>query len=223
LNQRFTNGDAEHERALAEVDALASQSLDWVAPIKFRTAQSNAEREAVYRLRYNAVIEHGWLPPAALPGGIERDDYDEAALHVTGWDGNTLAASSRLILPRPGLILPTEKAFDLRVEPRGRVVDASRFVVARTYSGSEHRVLAVLLAKTWLVMREHGYEMACAAFAAPAMLRVYRRMGFHVTVLGPARPYWGEDRYPLLFDVAKASPSLVAQWDQSQGKMRPAA
>jgi N-acyl-L-homoserine lactone synthetase len=223
LNQRFAHGDEEHKRILAEVDALASQSLDWVAPIKFSTAQSEAERVAVYRLRYNAVIEHGWLPPADLPGGIERDDYDNIAIHVVGWDGNTLAATSRLILPKPGLILPTEKAFDILVEPRDQVVDASRFVVARPYSSIEHRVLAVLLAKTWLVMREHGYEMACAAFASLAMLRVYRWMGFHVTVLGPARPYWGEDRYPLLYDVAEATPSLIARWDQSQGNMRPAA
>ena len=208
----------DHPEALAAVDALAENALHWVAPIRFDVARTPAEREAVFRLRYNAVIEHGWLPAEGLPDGIERDSYDERAVHVVGWDGSTLATSSRLIMPGPGLTLPTEGAFGLQIEPRGRVVDAGRFVVARAYSGIEHRVLAVLLAKTWLVMRTQGYEKACAAFASNSMIRVYRQMGFQVTVLGPPRFYWGTQRFPILFDVADASPTLLQRWSSLVGR-----
>jgi hypothetical protein len=129
-----------------------------------------------------------------------------------------LVTSSRLILPEPGLTLPTEQAFGLQIEPRGQVVDAGRFVVARDYSSIEHRVLAVLLAKTWLVMREHGYEKACAAFASNSMIRVYRQMGFQVAVLGSPRFYWGTQRFPILFDVADASPTLLQRWSAVVGR-----
>ena len=222
MAQIFTAETEEHQRALTQVDALASQALNWVAPIQFDVARTDMEREAVYRLRYQAVVEHGWMQPSDLPDGLEHDEYDEHAIHIVGWNGDMLAATSRLILPRPRYSLPTEKAFDIKVKPTGKVADAGRFVVARAYSSLEHRVLAVLLAKTWLVMREYGYETACAAFASNAMLRVYRRMGFNVTVLGPARQYWGVDRHPLQFDVAQAMPALLARWNQSQGNMRAA-
>lgn len=216
MNHRTSSEN--HNEALAAVDALARKALDWVAPIRFGVAQTDSEREAVYRLRYEAVIEHGWMRPEDLPDGLERDSYDNHAVYIVGWDGDKLATSSRLILPDPSLVLPTEQIFDLRVEPRARVVDAGRFVVARQYSSIEHRVLAVLLAKTWLVMRECGYEKACAAFASNSMIRVYRHMGFQVSVLGPPRFYWGTQRFPILFDVADASPTLVQRWDAVVGR-----
>ena len=97
-------------------------------------------------------------------------------------------------------------------------MDAGRFVVARAFSSIEHRVLAVLLAKTWLVMREHGYEKACAAFASNSMIRVYLQMGFQVTVLGSSRFYWGTQRFPILFDVAGASLTLLQRWSALVGR-----
>jgi len=207
-----------HKQALAAVDALASNALDWIGTIRLGVAQTDQERQAVFRLRYDAVTEHGWVRSEELPERIERDFYDDSALHVVGWEGDKLVTSSRLVFPQPGLILPTEEAFELQIEPREQVVDAGRFVVARAYSGIEHRVLAVLLAKTWLVMREHGYERACAAFASKSMIRVYRQMGFQVAVLGPPRFYWGTERFPVLFDVADASPLLLQRWSDVVGR-----
>jgi N-acyl-L-homoserine lactone synthetase len=158
------------------------------------------------------VTERGWLRPEDLPDGIERDAYDDQAEYVTGWDGEVLIAAARLVYPIPNRTLPTEEAFDLRIEPRGQVVDAGRFIVTRPYSDREHRVLAALIACTWLEVRRHGYRAICAAFAARAMIRLYRRMGFHVVELGLPRHYWGEERYPVRFDVLAAAPALAARW-----------
>jgi len=200
------------EIALAQVDDLARRAVDWIAPIRFRIAQAAAEREAAYRLRYQAVIAHGWRKPEDMPGGLERDAYDETAIHILAWDGDTLAATARLVLPQPGRRLPTEEAFDLRIEPAGQVVDAGRFVVAREHSSIEHRVLAAMLARGWLEVRAHGLAHVCAAFASTSMLRVYERMGLRATALGPPRYYWGADRYPILFDVVTSAPGLITRW-----------
>jgi N-acyl-L-homoserine lactone synthetase len=202
---------------LARLDALAALAVSWVAPVRFAVALTGQERQAAYRLRYQAVIEHGWLGPADLPDGREHDEYDDQAVHILAWDDETPVATCRLVLPAAGLPavrlpLPTEIAFGIQVEPSGEVVDAGRFVVRREYSSQEHLLLAALLAHTWLEVRALGYTRCCAAFASRGMLRVFSRMGFHYQVLAPPRYYWGCERYPLLFDVAVSADSLVDNW-----------
>ena len=204
--------DGEQAQALARVDALATQAIGWVAPIRFSLAQSEPERDAVYRMRYDTVIERGWMQPADLPDGRERDAYDDRAAHILAWDGAVLAASCRLVFAEPGLQLPTEQAFDLQIEPRGHVVDAGRFVVARAYNDREQRMFAALLARGWLEVRARGFSNVCAAFASPAMIRLYRRMGFQITLLGPPRHYWGRDRYPILFNTVEEASTLIERW-----------
>jgi len=198
--------------ALARVDSLAAQAVSWIAPVHFAIAKSEAEKQAAYRLRYQAVIEHGWEQPQDLPDGLERDAYDERAIQIVAWEGETPAATCRILLPQAGLRLPTEEAFDLHIEPRGRVVDSGRFVVARSYSSMEHRLLAALMARAWLEVRSHGYYRVCAAFASKAMLRVYAQMGFHYRILAPAHLYWGVERVPILFDVEESAQGLVGNW-----------
>jgi N-acyl-L-homoserine lactone synthetase len=198
--------------ALARVDALAAQAVSWIAPIRFGVAKSNAERQAAYRRRYQAVIERGWLQPQDMPDGLEQDTFDEHALQILAWDGETLVATCRIILPEAGLRFPTEEAFDLHIDPRGQVVDAGRFVVARDYSSMEHRLLASLMARSWLEVRAHGYSHVCAAFTSKGMLRVFRQMGFRYRILAPARHYWGTERVPILFDVEESAQDLVGNW-----------
>jgi len=197
---------------LVRVDQLATEILARMVPLRFALARSAEERIAVLRLRYQVVTERGWSRPEDLPDGLERDIYDDHAEYVVAWDNATLIAATRLVYPGSGLRLPTEEAFDLRIEPHGQVVDAGRFIVTRPYSDCEHRVLAALLARTWLEVRQRGYSAICAAFAARSMIRLYSRMGFRVVQLGPPQHYWGEVRYPVRFDVLAAAPALLKRW-----------
>src|SRR5438132_2727031 len=89
---------------LSLYDAWSRWLLARAAPICFAIAQTPAEREALYRLRYQTAIGRGWVKPEDFPDGLERDPYDERAVHLAGWDGTVLAASVRL---------PTEEAFGL--------------------------------------------------------------------------------------------------------------
>ncbi len=204
-------GDRE-EDALAVVDALAARAQTWVAPIRIGVARGQREREGAYRLRYQAAINRGWRQPEDLPGGLERDEYDEDAIHILAWDEEAIVGSARLVLPGPGHRLPTEEAFGIQVEPQGRVVDCGRYAVDYRYTNLQHRLLAVLLARSWLEIRAHGFSMACGAFVSAAMIRIYRRMGLHVRILAPSRSVWGEERYPIQFDAATSVPGLTDRW-----------
>lgn len=199
------------EEILAALDQLSRGFIGSIDTLRFDVAHDHSEREAVYRLRYQTVIERGWARPEDLPDGMEHDPYDEKAIHITGWDGNKLAATSRLVLPEGGSALPTEAAFHLKIEPQGQVVDMGRQIVAHEYSSIKHKVFAALLAKTWLEIRANGYSLVCGDFS-PAMTRLYRIMGFDVKELGPAQSFWGEDRTPIKVDVARSMQALMERW-----------
>jgi N-acyl-L-homoserine lactone synthetase len=201
------------------IDTVAAQGLIIAAPIRFDVAQSAKEREATYRLRYEVSIERGYAQPEELPGGLERDEYDDHAVHVVGWHGDKLATTARLVFPKPGMRLPTEAAFDVEIEPRGKVADMGRVIVARDAARSEaqHRILAGLMAFCWTQVRAHGFVQVCAAFASSASIRLYRHMGFQITRLAPPRQYWGEERYPVRFDVLDSASNLIERW-MSEGE-----
>jgi N-acyl-L-homoserine lactone synthetase len=203
--------DGPSEEALVTVDNLARGLIESLDALRFDIARDESQRETVYRLRYQTIIERGWAQPEDMPDGMERDHYDEKAIHIVGWDGNTLAASSRIVLPEAALTLPTEEAFRIQIEPRGEVADMGRQIVGHEYSSFKNKVFAALLARTWLEIRAHGYSLVCGDFT-PAMLRLYRIMGFDVKQLGPAQPFWGEDRFPILVDVARSMMALVERW-----------
>jgi N-acyl-L-homoserine lactone synthetase len=198
---------------LQVADDLARGLVAAVAPIRLEVATTQAERESVYRLRYQVVVSRGWARPEDLPDGMEHDGFDERAIHILGLDRDSLVATARILLPAEGVLLPTEQAFELTIEPRGQVADMGRQIVSPAYSSPQHRLFTALLAKTWLEIRAAGLSLICGDFSA-SMLRLYRMIGFQVTQLGPAREFWGEQRFPILVDVASSAKDLMDRWNR---------
>jgi N-acyl-L-homoserine lactone synthetase len=204
---RSPAGVESTEALLTRVDTIASGMVDAAAPLRFGVATSTGELDAIYRLRWQVVTERGWAEPGSMPDGRETDDYDDAAVHIAAWDGTALAATCRMVLPAAGLVQPTERAFGVTLEPAGQVVDMGRQIVGRAYSSDQHVVFAALLAKTWLELRARGFDWVGGDFT-PAVTRLYRLIGFRVSQIGPAKQYWGEERYPIVVDVASSVPAL---------------
>jgi hypothetical protein len=175
---------------------------------RFTVAAGEAERLVAYRIRFLAAAHEGWLD-AGRADGLERDRYDEGAVAVIGWDGQTPIAAGRLVLP-PGP-LPTEEICGVRVQPRGEVVDVGRMAVAPSHQGHRHAAFISLLARLYLEMRSRGYAVACGIMSARARA-LLRQLGVEVEVLGPERPHWGELRAPVRFSVARGAGPLEERW-----------
>ena len=190
------------------MDRVAGLLVDMAAPVTFAVASSAADRTAVYRLRYRVACDEGWLEPGAMADGLEKDTFDDDAIHLVGWDGACLAATARLVLPRPGRRLPTEEAFELTIVPPGEVVDLGRGTVAAAYRGRGHGIFFGLLATAWLETHARGFTQLCGT-TAPSMLPHYRAMGFHVEVLGETRQWWGHQCAPIKMDGARSSGELL--------------
>ncbi|HML23235.1 MAG TPA: hypothetical protein PKD09_16390 [Aggregatilinea sp.] len=199
------------DRAAELWDDFARQFMQINPGIHFTTAQSPEEREAVYRARFAEVIRNGWAQPADMPDGLERDDYDERALHLVGWRDGQRAIVGRLVFPSPGRPLPTEAAYNLEIEPHQQVVDTGRGILLRDDPReAQHELFLGLMSFAWQESRKRGFSYACAAMTA-SMLRLYRMMGIHWDVLGDPRLYWGEMRYPCRSDVVKTVQSFLAR------------
>jgi len=186
------------------LDALVTRMLSR-SPFDYRVAAGDAEREIAYRLRGRAVVERGWCAPGDLPGGMERDGFDDHAVHVIGWDGDTAMSTGRVVLP-PGL--PTEEACGIVVEPRGAVVDVGRMCVAGSHQSLEHAALIGLMCRLYLAMRGHGFRVACGMMSPPARA-LMGLFGLRLEILGPERTYWNESRAPVRFSLTSAT-RLVA-------------
>jgi len=206
-----TVNDSQARELLQQADELSRGMVAAAAPLRFCVAQSQEDLQAVYRLRYEVIIARGWAQPEDLPDGRECDEYDDHAVHIAAWDGPHIAATSRIVLPAPDVVLPTERAFGIKLEPHGQVVDMGRQIVAHAYSNVEHLVFAALLAQTWLEIHARGYTLVCGDFTL-AVTRLYRLMGFQVAQVGPAREFWGQERFPILVDVASSVPALLKRW-----------
>lgn len=191
----------ETAAALAKVDLLTRQIIAAAAPVSFGIARTAAEREAAFRLRYRVVLAAGWAQPEDFADGLERDVYDDAAIHILAWEGDALVGTTRLVLPVAGRPLPTEEVFGLTITARGRVADVGRICHAPDYRDLRYRVLRGLFSQTWIELRAHGGQEVCASMKA-SMLRVCRGMGVESALLGAARHYWGEARYPVLIRPA---------------------
>jgi N-acyl-L-homoserine lactone synthetase len=187
---------------LAQADERAAKLVAMAAPIEVRVAREAAEVEASFRLRYQAIIERGWMRPEDFPNGLECDHFDKDALHIVAWAGERAIGTARVVLPRAGRLLPTEEAYDVIVEPQGRVVDWGRNVVSRDYTGPRYQLFGALLGQSWIETRAHGFDQVCGN-ASAAVIRLYRlAVKVVVTPIGPSRMYWGEKRFPFVLTSA---------------------
>ncbi len=207
MPRAISPADQDHASdGLMALDDIATSLVARVLPIRCAVALTEQERHDTFRLRYRAVVDRGWARPDDLPDGFERDADDERAVLVGAWQGTNLVATARMIFPVPAHRLPVESTFDITVEPVGRVVNVDRITVDRPFSDTGSRLLLGLLACCWLEMRKRGFHI-WAGTDSPGAIRLYRRLGFATTVLGPPRTYWGEERFPVRFDPTSGIPN----------------
>jgi N-acyl-L-homoserine lactone synthetase len=195
---------------LSRGDALAQQLLAWLHPLRFEEAGAQEQREAAYRLRYQAVIEEGMEPTPSAADRLERDAFDDGAVQILGWDGAEAIATCRLVLSGAGPCLPLEESFG-PVARAGPVAEWGRVVSDRRLRGEGARIVMGLAARGWLSMRSRGVVTAIGV-TSPRLVTLFRALGFPLVVLGTAQVHWGVRRVPVICEGPAAVQMLEHLW-----------
>jgi len=188
---------AAHQ-TLRELERATLELTSSIAPLRIGVTRDAADLDAMFRLRAAEIVERGWASPASMPGGCDCDEYDDDAFQIAVFDAGEVVGACRLLLPSRQRLLPIERDFELRLEPRGGVVQWGRLVLARAHRGDpQHRLAMACFAALWLQTTRHGFDTCAGAIAKP-MLELYRAIGMDFQVLAAPRVVDGELRYPAL-------------------------
>ena len=175
-------------------DSLFDRVAHLLDRVDYRRAESSAEREAIFRLRYQAYTRDGGI--LANSSRTFSDDYDEIGnvflfgVHIDG----ELASSIRVHVAstqRPKF--PTLDVFPDILQPEidaGKViVDSTRFVADERLSRI-HRVLPYVTLRLGGMAAHHFHADHLLAAVRPDHQAFYRRIFRHRVVSQP-RPYPG--------------------------------
>jgi N-acyl-L-homoserine lactone synthetase len=193
--------------AVGILDGLVARVLA-TYPFRFTLATNDEDRLTAFRLRAAAVRQHGG-GEEKITDDIERDEFDDAAVHVLGWDGDAAVCTGRIVMPPAAL--PTECACGIVVEPAGAVVDVGRMAVVPPRQDVEHAVFIALLCRLYLEMRNRGFEVACGMMSR-RVRRLLQLLGLELEQLGPDREYWGEPRAPVRFELLANTAPISRRW-----------
>ena len=194
--------------SLARIDLIAAALVARARPTIYRLGTNTADVESAQRLRARAVIEHGWARPDELPDGREEDAGDDRAVHVLAiLDGEPIG-TCRLIFPEEGWLLPMEQSPGAMRMP-SEAVEVGRVVVLHPIARAQRSAVAGLMGAAWLEVRARGFQRICGS-VSPPLLRLYRRLGFVLHVVGPPVTTFGEERLPVIFEPDPESAAVAA-------------
>jgi hypothetical protein len=178
--------DSAASLALAAIER-GRELLDHV---DYRLAETAAEREQIYRLRYRAYLQEGAIEPRADQRVTDRfDDLPNTWVFGVYYDG-VLASSIRVSVATPEMpISPSVDAFSDVLQPelaKGKIiVDPTRFVAEPTRAKT-YRELPYLTVRLGYVGCEYfGADLGLASVRADHAA-FYRRV-FLQEMLAPAR------------------------------------
>jgi len=160
--------------------------------VQYRRADSVADKQAIFRMRYQAYVREGYIEPN--PTGLFTDPDDEApnAWLIGVFIDGALASSIRLhIASRPEHFLPVAQGFPDIIGPRlaagDLIVDASRqtnrLEFTRTYP-----FLTYITMRTVFIAEDYFKGDYVTAACRPEYQGAFRRLCGFVN-WAPPRPY----------------------------------
>ena len=160
--------------------------------IDCRHADTDEEREAIFRLRYQAYLRDGSIFPNS--GGSFSDSFDETDnVHLFGlYINDELASSIRIhVGSRDRPYFPSLEVFPDVLQPEleaGKIiVDATRFVVDENLSKRYRALPYATVRLNWLAAAYFDKGLSLAA-VRPEHEAFYRRT-FNLRLICEARPY----------------------------------
>src|ERR1700744_5381926 len=173
-------------------NGLVERLTTLVSRVECRRADSPEEREAIFRLRYQAYLREGAIAPSASERFVDDDDYADNAYIFGLYVDGELASSLRLhIASKDHPDFPSLHVFPDILQPRldaGRVIlDFTRFVADERLSRL-HRGLPYATLRPCMLAAEYFHADDMLAAVRIEHQAFYHR-AFNHRALCPPRPY----------------------------------
>jgi N-acyl-L-homoserine lactone synthetase len=182
--------------------------------IRCRPAGSHIERTACARLRADVYVwERGWIPPAQLVHGMERDSDDVRSVHLLASRGGAPVGTVRLILPRAGQPLPVESVLGERLPCGHAGAEVSRLAVARHARG-DSTVMMALCRGLCEAAGRHGVDDFYAIVEKP-FYRYLIYLGFPFRPIGASRWIYRSWNFPVRVEVAHVGAAVAAFYSRA--------
>jgi N-acyl amino acid synthase FeeM len=163
--------------------------------VEHRIARTDSEREAAFRLRYDAYVRNGLMEPRSdrMLFDARYDNAANAWITMTFVDGE-LAATTRLNLGiGEDAVLPSMAVYLNVVAPRLRaglvILETTRFATNIEFSRSNPELAYVALRPSYMAAERFDIDVAVAS-PRPEHMAFYRRVLQFVPWCEP-RPYPG--------------------------------
>lgn len=180
-------------REQAVIEKITLQTGKYCA--RLIPAQPNDALNACFRLRYRYFVqERGWVTAEMCQGEVERDRYDDYALHLAVFDGREVLAYVRVLPHRPELGFMLDSEFsplldeeERRALPRDRAAELSRLVCQGNLprrNATESHPLELLLKLLYRVCVEYGFQQFYIVVEDAWLKPFARRFGLPFRILG---------------------------------------
>jgi ribosomal protein S18 acetylase RimI-like enzyme len=144
--------------------------------------------------------EEGWQPGDALATAPER------AVHFALLDRGVLVGGLQIVMRAPAGCLPCQGVWPDVVLP-GAVAHVTIIGIKAAYRGNIE-LFWMLCQAMWCFCAEQGIT-AVVLEATPRMVRLYRRIGLPLQIVGELRTHWGEPCHLTSVDIVVVAGSVV--------------
>ncbi len=146
--------------------------------------------------------ELGWLP------GSQLRDYQADAVHFAALVGEALAGGMQVVSATSGQSLPYCRVWPELAEPeRLDVAHVTIFALRKEYR-AKCDLFWPLCVEFWRFCKANNIS-AMRLEATPATLRLYRRIGWPLRIIGDLRMHWGEPCYLCEMGTAEVADALA--------------
>ena len=126
---------------IGPAQCLSDRVLALLDQVNYRRADTIEEREAIFRLRYEAYLREGAIPPSTSKRFCDAlDDATNACMFGLYIDGELVSSIRLHVAHRKWQVLPALDVFSDLLSPEiavGRtIVDPTRFVIDRAASAA---------------------------------------------------------------------------------------
>jgi hypothetical protein len=173
----FISGAASETMTLTP-DELAT--LKTFPDVEVRAAHTEAEREAIYRLRHEVYVQEMGEFRDVAEGGLLRDPSDDGARHLYVKVHDTVVGALRYHVGKDGPFAPEDEAIYDLGRFRSVVPDENMAILSRFCALPEYRPLLVpfkLLLQSLPFTPDDGVELLFCD-CQPHLLNLYTRLGF---------------------------------------------